>query len=407
MKMIGVLFLIMVFFGFNQALFNVYGSRHQFLEKKRLNLIYFYHLIFFAVFLWYASNNPSDSHRYYQDLQNHAGSWFDLWGTDTRFINFVSYPFFKLGFNYEMLMVTFAWFGYIGFFYAYLFIKEKIPVTIKIFKEVDLLSLILFFPNMHFWTASLGKDALIFMALMMFTYAIIDPKKRALLLILSSVTIFHIRPHVFMFVALGVVIGYFSGKEKIAFWKKAAISSGMIISLFFVQDEILGVLGLEGSENIVKDIQSETAERADELMTSGSAVEMSDYSLPFKFFTFWFRPLFVDAQNFMGLIVSFENLVYLLLFIKIIRKDFLKFIIKSPALVKMSFFIFLMSSYALTFVMSNLGIIIRQKSMVMYFIFFVIYYYLAQKKYNKIMKLRKTRLKRKMETENKNEPVVA
>jgi hypothetical protein len=39
-----------------------------------------------------------------------------------------------------------------------------------------------------------------------------------------------------------------------------------------------------------------------------------------------------------------------------------------------------MTSFAMTFVMSNLGIIIRQKSMVMYFLFFVIYYYLAHEK---------------------------
>ena len=46
----------------------------------------------------------------------------------------------------------------------------------------------------------------------------------------------------------------------------------------------------------------------------------------------------------------------------------------------------LLSSYALTFVMGNLGIMMRQKSMVMYFGFFVIYYFLAQEKYNIIMK---------------------
>ena len=64
----------------------------------------------------------------------------------------------------------FAWFGYLGFVYAYLFFKENIPVNVKVFKRFDLLQLILFFPNMHFWTVSLGKGSLIFMGLMMFTY---------------------------------------------------------------------------------------------------------------------------------------------------------------------------------------------------------------------------------------------
>ena len=55
-------------------------------------------------------------------------------------------------------------------------------------------------------------------------------------------------------------------------------------------------------------------------------------------------------------------------------------------MVKMSAIDFLLSSFALTFVMSNLGIIMRQKSMVMYFGFFVIYYFLAQEKWQQIQK---------------------
>ena len=55
-------------------------------------------------------------------------------------------------------------------------------------------------------------------------------------------------------------------------------------------------------------------------------------------------------------------------------------------MVKMSAIGFLLSSFALTFVMSNLGIIMRQKSMVMYFGFFVIYYFLAQEKWQQIKK---------------------
>lgn len=47
---------------------------------------------------------------------------------------------------------------------------------------------------------------------------------------------------------------------------------------------------------------------------------------------------------------------------------------------KMSLVLFLMTLFAMTFVKSNLGIIIRQKSMVMYFFFLMIYYYLAHGK---------------------------
>src|SRR5690606_128747 len=151
-----------------------------------------------------------------------------------------------------------------------------IPVKVK-FLKIDLLTLILFFPNMHFWTSSLGKGAPIFLGLMMFTYAIIEPKSRIFLLILGSVIIFHIRPHVFMFVAVGAVLGFMSGKEKIAFWKKALVYIGMIGTLFLVQDQILGVVGLQGSENIIEDFQQTSEKRAEDLSASRSGVDMSSY----------------------------------------------------------------------------------------------------------------------------------
>ncbi|WP_405198355.1 hypothetical protein [Christiangramia sp. LLG6405-1] len=253
--------------------------------------------------------------------------------------------------------------------------------------------MLLFLPNMHFWTASLGKGGPIFMGVMMFAYSILQPKSRLVTLILGSFIVFYIRPHVFLFLALGAVAGYFSGKEKISSTNKFLVLVGMIGGILIVQDQILAVVELEGSENLVEDFNSFTEDRSENLSAkAGSGVDMSSYSLPFKLFTFWFRPLFIDAPNLLGLIISFENLLYLLLFLKIIKKDFIGFLKRSPSFIKMSLVIFLLTSFAMTFVMSNLGIIMRQKQMVMYFLFFVIYYYLAQKKYLNYKKLQRRKL---------------
>ena len=367
-----------------------------------MNLLFLYHLFFFFFYWWYSSNNPSDSKHYFSVISTHQGSWFQLFGTDTKFIYFLGYPFHQLGFSYEMLMLLFAWFGFIGFVYAYLFFRENIPIKIKVFKYFDLLTLLLFLPNMHFWTVALSKGAPIFLGLMMFVYAIAKPKKRMFLLALASVIIFHIRPHVFMFVAVGAVLGYMSGREKIPTSQKFLIYFTLIGTLVLVQDKILAVVNLQDSENLVQGFQEFSEGRAEDLSVAGSGVNMASYSLPYKFFTFWFRPLFYDAENLLGLVTSVENFLYLLLFFRLFKKDFIKFLKNSPALVKMSLVIFLLASFAMTFVMSNLGIIMRQKSMVMYFLFFIIYYYLAQKKYNKLKKLKRLR-----ELQNKQEEQLA
>lgn len=350
--------------------------------------LFWYHLLFFAVYYTYAYFNPSDSKKYY-DRAQWWGNWFDYFGTSTTFIDFISWPFINvLSFNYEMMMLLYAWFGYLGFLFAYLFFRENIPVKVKVFK-MDLLTLLLFLPNMHFWTSSLGKGAPIFLGLMMFAYSIKDPKSRWGILAVGSILIYFIRPHVFLFVAVGTVLGFMTGKEKISTGRKMLIVGGMIVGLILARDTILGMAGLEGSEDLVSDFESFSESRAGELSKSGSGVDMASYPLPLKLFTFWFRPLFFDAPGVLGLIVSAENLLYLLLFFKILKKDFIRFIRKSPVSVKMSLTVFFLSSVAMTFVMSNLGIIMRQKSMVMYFLFFVIFYYLAQQKYDRIMKLKK------------------
>ncbi len=398
--MVGATVLFLFLLILNQGIFSVLEKKHPWFSRKLMNYLFFYHLFFFIVYYAYAQFNNSDSIAYYLQAQLAQYSWFDWFGTSTTFIKFLSWPFINfLGFSYEMTMLLFSWFGYIGFLYAYLFFRENIPIKIKVFGNIDFLTLVLFLPNMHFWTASLGKGAPIFMGLMMFAYAIGNPKRRWGTLILASIIIYYIRPHVFLFVAAGTVLGYMTGREKISFWKKTLIYVGMIGSLILVQDTILGMAGLDESGNLVEGFEDFSEDRAGALSTSGSGVNMSNYPLPLKLFTFWFRPLFFDSPGILGLIVSVENLIYLLLFFKILNKDFLSFLKKSPVSVKMSLTTFFLASLAMAFVMSNLGIIMRQKSMVMYFLFFVIYYYLAQKKYDKIIRLRKLRARRIKERE--------
>ena len=391
--MLGALLLFILLFLISQGIFGFYGKRHPFFDKKKMNLLYLYHTFFYIVYIWYVQSNKSDSKTYFLKVSTHQGSWFELFGTDTNFIYFLGYPFYKMGLGtYESMMFLFSWFGYLGFVYAYLFFRENIPVKIKLFQRYDFLTLILFLPNMHFWTVAFSKGAPIFLGLMMFSYAIVNPKSRIFLLVLSSVIIFHIRPHVFLFVAVGAAIGYMSGAEKISLAKKLLISGAMLGAVVTVQDQILAVAGLGGSENLIEDFESFADKRAGGLEASTTGVDMSSYPLPLKLFTFWFRPLFFDAPGILGLIVSMENLLYLILFFKILKKDFIKFLRKSPSLVKMSLVIFLTASFAMTFIMANLGLIMRQKSTVMYFLFFVIYYYLAQKKYTRIMRIKKFQL---------------
>ena len=240
---------------------------------------------------------------------------------------------------------------------------------------------------MHFWTASLGKGSVIFLGIMMIMYAVYKPKKRWMTLLIGSFLVYMVRPHIMFFVMTGITIGYLTGKEKIKPATRFFILLLMILFLILAGNKILQVVNLENSENLAQDFLEYSELQSQRLSeASGSGVDMNNYPLPLKFFTFWFRPLFFDAPNFLGIFTSVENLLYLFIFLKVFRWDFLIFVRKSNRMVKMAFITFFLTTFAMTFLMSNLGIIMRQKSQVMYFAFYVIFYYLAQKQaYKKYM----------------------
>jgi len=196
-----------------------------------------------------------------------------------------------------------------------------------------------------------------------------------------------VRPHVMLFMLVAVMVGLWFGKEKMSTGLKFLIVIASVGFLAAASNSILAVAKLENSENVISDFEAFAETRSQGLSEkAGSGVAMSNYPLPVKLFTFWFRPLFVDSPGVLGIFSSFENFIYLLLFAKICNKRFIKFYRNSVYMVKMSAIAFLLTSFAMTFVMSNLGIIMRQKSMVMYFAFFVIYYFLAQEEYDKQQK---------------------
>ena len=384
--MIDFVVVFIALFMANQVLFRNLSNKFAFFDKKLMNRLYWYHLAFFMIYFIYGKFNLSDSISYYFKANHYSGDWMILFQTGTRFIDFVATPLVQFGLSYLSLMLIFAWTGYVGFVFAYLFFKENITINVTVFKKYDLLKLLLFLPNMHFWTASLGKGSLIFMGLMLFAYALRFPQKRIFALLLGGFLVYMIRPHVMLFVLVGVMVGIITGKSKLGAGIKLLILAASIAFLIAAKGSILSVAKLQDSENVVQDFDQFALKQSGRLETSGSGVQMSNYPLPVKFFTFWFRPLFFDSPGVLGIFSSAENLIYLLLFAKIANRRFLRFIIKAPYLVKTSFIIFLLTSFALTFVMSNLGIMMRQKSMVMYFGFFVIYYFLANEKFQLLTK---------------------
>ena len=381
--MIGGIVLIILLYIITLPLLNRFKAKHSWLDLSLMKKLYWYHTLFALVYYITVMSAPSDSVAYYNNTALGYSDWFSSYGTSTVFIHFFAYPFIKyLFFSYEMMMLLFAWIGYWGFIYFYIFIKENIQHK-HYWKGWDLTTLILFLPNMHYWTASLGKGSVIFLGVALTVYGLSRLTTRKTALILGLLLVYHVRPHIFLVMSVAIILGLFTGRQKIPTYQKFLVFAGSALAVMFLYSKILLFAGLD-SENLVGSFDQTSAKRASDLAKSGSGLDISNYPFVFKLFTFWYRPLFFDSRSIPGLMVSLENLFYIILTGQLFNKKIFKFVKSGSALVKASLVVFLGTSVAMCSTLSNLGLIIRQKTMIMYFLIFIILAFMDYKKEIKI-----------------------
>jgi len=332
------------------------------------------------VYYLYALFNPSDSWGYfYKVTGNFRGeNWMDFYGTSTTFIEFVGYPFIKyLNFSYEACMALFSFFGFVGYIYFYAFFKENIRFSHELF-GVELVTLIFYLPNLHFWSTSFGKGSIIFMGIAFFFYGLSKIKSRWLFIVVGGVIIYHVRPHIMLVMLASSVIGFTFTTKGLSIPLRLFFLAGVSIAFVFIYGDVLTLVGVDEQELATQGV--DLTHRASELTKATSGVDITSYSLPMQVFTFLYRPLFVDAPGVLGLIVSFENVFYLLFTLQLLTLGGIRFLIGGNFLIKTAFFSFLTTSVALAQIAGNLGLAIRQKSQVMMLFLFVIMIYRDQEK---------------------------
>ncbi|WP_116106157.1 hypothetical protein [Lewinella sp. IMCC34191] len=346
--------------------------------------LFCYHVLFAVVYYLYALAKPSDSKAYYRIGSNgvprhlfgadpESVGWIDFYGFGTTFIDFLVYPFvYLLGFSYEAAMLLFSVFGFVGFFFFYLLLAERTVYRHKFF-GIDVVVLIFFFPIAHFYSASLGKGSVILAGMGMLFYGLNNMRERLPVLLIGALIVLHIRPHVMGALMASAVVGAIISNKGLKLWQKVAIVGISAFGAVPLLEVAFGSAGIESLD--VEEVLSAADKRATDHLSANSAVDIQNYSQPMILFTFLFRPLFVDSPNAMGLIVSCENLLYLILFIKIISLRFVKYFVQSPWMVKTSFIAFIVISLALAQFSSNLGLATRQKTQVTYLFFIVLLSY--------------------------------
>jgi hypothetical protein len=354
-----------------------------------LKRIIFFHWVMSLAYFLYVLFNRSDSYAYFKKAASQfKGGWMDYYGTSTTFIEWLVYPFVNyLNFTYEASMALFAFFGMLGFFYFHVFFKERIPNPTKV-QGISLTTLFLFLPNMHFWSGSLGKGSVIFLGIALYFFGLNRPGKRLIHLLIGGLIIYHVRPHVMMVILISTAIGVMFSTKGAGLFARLAMLTLAIIAFFFIYQDVLQLVGIEEEEFLSEGL--DLTHRAKELTKAGSAIDITNYSLPFQLFAFLYRPLFIDIPSAFGFFVSIENLFYLVLTWQFVFKGGIRFLLRGDFITKTAFLSFITVSIALAQISGNLGLAIRQKSQVMMLFMFVIAYFFQERQ----QKLRGQRLRR-------------
>jgi len=361
-----MVFVTMLAFGF----INYLKRRHPFADKRLLTRLYFYHLLLATVYYSYALFNPSDSNAYYYKVEIflRGDTWLDFYGTSTTFIEFLAFPLVHYFlFTYEACMVLFQFFGFLGFCYFYLFFEENTRVRTR-FLGVDAIYFFLFLPNAHFWSSSLGKGSVVFLGMGLYFWSLGRINQRKLALLLGLLIIYHVRPHILLTVLIATLVAFLlSSKGVSPLYRVLSLIVGVVI-LVNIYSNVLQMVGLE--EDLTE--ASRLTSRAFELTKATSGIDITNYNFVEKLFTFVYRPLFFDAPGIMGLIVSVENLIYLILTLTFVDFRVFSFFRRAPFFVLAGLFSFVTVSILLAQISGNLGLAIRQKSQVIFLFFFVL-----------------------------------
>lgn len=335
--------------------------------KKYLWLLYTVHIVLSIVYLVYASLTASDSFAYYKAASS-TTEWTSLFNSGSSFIRFLAWPFCNIFYlSYYSLMIIFSNIGFWGIILFYNVLKENTRIKNTV-NKFTILEWIFLLPNIHFWSSSLGKGSVMMFGLGLLFYGLSRFNYRVVQIVIGCFIVYFTRPHILFTCIAGIAIGLlFSGKG-ISKTLKYLLIFITFIAVYFLTDKVLEFTESD-SLNILN--SNTIAHRAQELGKSSSGIDISNYNIVAKMLTFWFRPLFFDATGIMGFLVSFENVVLVIMILSIM-KTFLLNLKQFNGFYLSCLFAFLLGSFALAQVSGNLGIALRQKAQIMP-LFFIIY----------------------------------
>lgn len=301
---------------------------------------------FIVTFLYPLVVSVSDSTGYFNEAVRMM-----TWKLDrqARLVVFATYPLVHIfHLSYIGCMYVFSFIGLLGWYYLL-----RIVYEIAAGKWHKWFYLMLM-PQLHYWTCALGKDSLIFFAVCVIMYAWFFSKS-FFYYIIPCFIIGNIRSPILMLMVIAYAMSFML-QSKASLFLKLTICIGLFagtIAFMPMVEQRLGGTDITSASSLQNYIEAQVAYN----QGGGSSVDLRNANIVVKIFSYIFRPLFFDARSILQLEASFENLIWLSMFIFIVRNFQWKYMLWFPTLA------FILMWFAQGSVLNNLGIAMRQKMM--------------------------------------------
>ena len=377
-----IILIVVLLVNSNDSFSRKYGLPSKY--ANHLNYLLFYHMFFSLFYGWYIINFGGDSRGYWLFTMEQVNilnpTWMKYFGEGTTFILWLTYfPSKILGLSYHTGNLLFGFLGFIGIRYIFLLVYKHFPTNHEIL-GVPLFPTVFYISNLHFWTSGVGKDAIAFWAISWFLFSIQQYKEKWWQASIAFFFVYMTRPHMGQALIGGAAIAILMGTD-IKRTYKFGLAALALIGSIYMSTFTLDALRMEDFN--VSTLESYSSLKSGLLNKAyvGSSVNISAYSWPYKLFTYLFRPLFFDAHNIVSFISSFENLLYLWLSLFIYKNWSVEALRDMPLFLKAAMVTFIPVTFAFMNALSNLGIAMRMKNMLMiYFLLFCLYL-IVHKKY--------------------------
>jgi hypothetical protein len=269
------------------------------------------------------------------------------------------------------LIGAFVAFACLGFWVEYLF-HRAFNIAVPEGATGRYAALVLFFPSLLFWPASVGKDAWMLFSLGLAAYGVAgymtNRRSGVPLFALGLAASCMVRPHVGLAVAAAFVVALVVGRRPGSRLIGLAVAAvAMAVVLAQVQQYFnLDTIDAVAVEQVIDSTREQTSQ-------GGSAFDAprsrSLAGLPLAVFSVLFRPLPWEAGSMLILAASLEGLVLLALFVRLRRN-----VATSVTRGRVQPFVLFALTYSVVFCLAfssfgNFGILARQRVQLFPFVF--------------------------------------